>query len=71
VELYRYEDSLLVTEAEPLVAYILSLVGNAQSLLAGEKVDELTTFVERELADKGAIRIGKDTGLFTAHRGTG
>jgi SAM-dependent methyltransferase len=70
-ELCRYEDSLLVTEAEPLVAYILSLVGHARSVLVGEKLVELTTFVERELADKGAIRITKDPGLFKAQRGAG
>jgi SAM-dependent methyltransferase len=71
IELCRYDDSLLVTEAEPLVAYILSSVGNADSVLVGEKLDELIEFVERELAEKGAIRIGKDVGLFKAQRGTG
>jgi ubiquinone/menaquinone biosynthesis C-methylase UbiE len=69
IELYRYEDSLLVTEAEPLVGYILSSIGNAQSVLVGDKLEELTTFVERELAKLGAIRIGKDVGLFKAQRG--
>jgi SAM-dependent methyltransferase len=68
VELCRYEDSLLVTEAEPLVAYILSSVGNAQSALAGEKLDELTEVVKRELAEKGAIHITKDSGLFKGQR---
>jgi SAM-dependent methyltransferase len=69
IELYRYEDSLLVTEAEPIVGYILSPVGNAQSVLVGDKLEELTTFVEGELAERGVIRIGKDAGLFKARRG--
>ena len=52
-----------MTEAEPLVAYLLSMgsFGHAEGLRA-----PLTAFVQREIDAQGAIRIGKDTGLFIA-----
>jgi len=62
VELERYVDALRVTEAAPLVAYIQS-GGDA---LGAERLAALTRLVEQELAEKGAIHIRKDTGLFVA-----
>jgi len=69
-ELRRYEDSLAVTEADPLVAYILSSVGKAPNLCAGDRSAELATFVERQLSARGVIRITKDVGLFVAVTGS-
>ena len=71
ISLSRYEDSLVVKEAEPLVAYILSSVGDAGRLLTGDRSGELATFVERQLSIRGAIHITKDVGLFVALRGSG
>jgi hypothetical protein len=62
--LYRYEDSLVVTEADPLVAYVLSSVGNTGSRLVDGRSGEFAAFVERQLASRGAIHITKDVGLF-------
>jgi hypothetical protein len=59
-----YNDGLIVTEAEPLVAYILS--GKAQSFLPAEQVASLTRFVEQEIAANGSIYITKATGMFKA-----
>lgn len=64
VELRRYEDALLVTEAEPLVDYVASIVATWRRL--GEKRAEFARLVEQEIAAHGAIRIGKETGLFVA-----
>jgi ubiquinone/menaquinone biosynthesis C-methylase UbiE len=61
VELRRYEDSLLVTEAGPLVDYILS--GPAKGTIAGERRAELHDFIQSEIEKTGVIRITKDTGL--------
>lgn len=61
-----YDDALVVTEAEPLVAYILS--GKAKSILTADRVAELTRFVEHEIAAKGSIHITKATGMFNARR---
>ncbi len=71
VRLYRYEDALMVTDAAPLLAYVLSSIGDAESVLVGERLDELTAFVEEKLARHGAIHITKDSGLFVAHTRTG
>jgi ubiquinone/menaquinone biosynthesis C-methylase UbiE len=62
VELRRYESALAVTEAAPLVAYILST-----EVIPPERRDELTTLVEDTLrAHGGLFRIQKSTGLFVA-----
>jgi ubiquinone/menaquinone biosynthesis C-methylase UbiE len=68
VALHRYEDSLAIPEAGPLVAYILSSIGNAKSVLVGDRLEELVTSIERQLASNGVIRITKDVGMFEAHR---
>lgn len=77
VRLERYEDALVVSEAAPLVDYILSGAGLGgwehmpSNPTAGEARARLLEFVERELAASGAVRITKDTGLFIARRGDG
>jgi ubiquinone/menaquinone biosynthesis C-methylase UbiE len=66
MSLRRYEDALVVTEAEPIVAFIASGVPN--DLLTGERRAEFLRFVEDELAASGgAIRISKDSGVFEAY----
>ena len=65
VELRRYEDALEVTEAGPLVDYILSSSG---SVFNDEQVARLTAFVQAELDRNGTIHIRKDNGLFVASK---
>jgi ubiquinone/menaquinone biosynthesis C-methylase UbiE len=65
VTLYRYEDDLVITEARPLVAYVLS--GAAESVLADREL-EFIEFVEQELALHDAIYVTKDSGMFEAFR---
>jgi hypothetical protein len=64
VRLHRYESNLVVTEAEPLVAYVLSMF--VKTMITGERISQLRSFVEQELAAHGAIYITKDTCLFEA-----
>jgi hypothetical protein len=64
VALERYEDSLRVTEVQPLLDYLLS--GSARRVLAGDTLQRLRTVLEDELAAHGAIHVSKDTGLFIA-----
>ncbi|GAC1349294.1 MAG: hypothetical protein NVSMB27_21050 [Ktedonobacteraceae bacterium] len=64
IRLFRYEDALIVTEAEPLVAYVLST--NVVALFDEEKIRQFTKFVQRKLDAQGAIHITKNTGLFEA-----
>ena len=60
VTLDRYEDSLVVTEAKPLVAYVLS---TGRPDLHGE---ELARVIQHEIDSSGAFKISKDAGLFKA-----
>ncbi len=73
VSLRRRRGALLVTEAEPLLAYLLS--GVTADAAAGEpaeefrrRVSDLAARLERELNLRGAIRITTDPGLFVARR---
>ena len=65
VTLHRYEDALVITEAKPLVAYVLSSI--AKSILASKEL-EFMEFVEQELALHNAIYVTKDSVLFEALR---
>lgn len=56
-----YEDSLLVTDAEPLILYILSCHGNQNQYLL-DHFAEFRTFVKKKTAD--GFSITKDAGLF-------
>lgn len=64
VRLHSQENALVVTEAGPLVAYVLSTM--AVDTLTGEKLDQFAEYVEREVETRGAIRITKDSGMFEA-----
>jgi ubiquinone/menaquinone biosynthesis C-methylase UbiE len=64
VLLHRYESALIVTEADPLVAYVASM---ADANLTGARRAEFTRVVEERIAADGAIHITKDTGLFEAY----
>jgi SAM-dependent methyltransferase len=64
VTILRYDDALIVPEADVIVAYMLS--GPAKSLVSAEKAADLKRFVEQELAANGPLRITKDSGLFKA-----
>lgn len=64
VTCHRYKDGLVITDAEPLVAYILS--GIASSVYVGDKRRAFAGLVEHELASRGTIYVTKDSGLFEA-----
>ena len=64
VNVHRFEDALVVTEAELLLAYVLS--GSAKAVLVGEKLAALTGYLHEELKRHGAILITKDSGMFEA-----
>ncbi len=57
----QFEDGLLVTKPEPLVAYILSCHGNQNRYIV-DKYHEFTAFVKKK-TEKG-FRITKDAGVF-------
>jgi SAM-dependent methyltransferase len=65
VTLHRYEDGLLVTEVQPLVAYVLS---SRRSALIEKDPRPLTRWVERHIEAEGAVHITKASGLFEARK---
>ncbi|MCZ6465555.1 MAG: class I SAM-dependent methyltransferase [Proteobacteria bacterium] len=64
VAVERYADGLRVTEAAPLIAYLLSMP--RPTPIAPEQVDALRSYLESRIARHGEIRITKDCGLITA-----
>lgn len=61
----QYEDSLIVTESEPLISYILSCHGN-QSQYILEHYNEFQAFVKKRTAD--GFEITKDAGIFSVKK---
>jgi ubiquinone/menaquinone biosynthesis C-methylase UbiE len=64
VKLERYPDSLVITEAAPLMDYINSM--RVRSRVTDEQINALRQHVENEIATHGEIRMTKDSGLFIA-----
>jgi ubiquinone/menaquinone biosynthesis C-methylase UbiE len=64
VELHRYIDDIKLTDAEPLVAYILS----ARVTMSDERIELLRAFVQEQL-DKhnGTLPLTKDMGVLSAY----
>jgi len=63
VALSRYEDGLAVTEAAPLVDYILS----GWERMAGDRLNQLRELVDQEMELRGGVFfITKDSGIFEA-----
>ncbi len=64
IELRKYNDSLEVTEAEPLIQYILSTKVAKDGLI--KNLDKFRKFVEQEIKTAGEFHITKEVGLFIA-----
>ena len=64
VDLQRYPDSLVVTEAQPLMDYINSTRLHAAA--PEERKAAMRSFIESELGARGSIKITKDAGMFIA-----
>lgn len=65
VEWTDYEDSLLVTESEPLISYILSCHGN-QAQYIGERYGEFRSYVRKKT--EAGFRITKEAGIFVCRK---
>lgn len=72
ISVSRYEDELRVTEARPLLARVLSTItvreiaGRIGESEFEQRVSRLSETLEREISERGEIRVTKDAGLFTA-----
>ena len=63
VVLHRYEDSLMVTEADPLVAYVRSSIRVTQG-----KLQVLRNLIEEEITLRKALRITKQVGMYVGKK---
>ena len=61
VEWIPYEDSLNVTEADPLISYILSCHGNQNQYIV-DRYNDFRSFVRKRTA--GGFHVTKDAGIF-------
>ncbi|MFT8349421.1 MerR family transcriptional regulator [Clostridium saccharoperbutylacetonicum] len=66
IDLLMYEDSLIVTEVEPLINYLYSTTGNSKEILINENLKNFKKLVEDKVKATGSIFITKETGLFKA-----
>lgn len=66
VEMLRYEDSLHITEPQPLIDYLLSSqgIGNINDIIVDDKIADFAKYIEGLFAEKGYIDIQKDAGMF-------
>jgi SAM-dependent methyltransferase len=64
LECQRYEDSLVITQAQPLIDYFNST--HQREHAATEQLAALRAHLDGEIAAHGAIRITKDAGLLIA-----
>jgi SAM-dependent methyltransferase len=62
VSCHLFDDALLVTELEPLVAYVRSGMR-----LTEAELEQFQSLAEEKMKAQGAIHITKSTGLFEAH----
>lgn len=62
VEKKEYQDSLIISEAEPLLDYILSCHGNQNERLIGRKT-EFKEFIKKKIKEQGQVKITKQAGV--------
>ena len=65
IELHLYDDSLWVTEVEPLVAYALSMI-KPEMDLPETAVNQIRAAWAARIEKEGGIRISKHSGVFVA-----
>lgn len=68
VKLRRYEDNLIVKEADPLIDYIFSMPGNIRTAFDEKLQNKLALFINSEISKNGGIFIKKDTGYFEGRK---
>ncbi len=67
VKKIEYEDALIVTEAEPLLDYILSCHGNQNEILNDRQM-EFKEFLKKKIDTQGQVKITKQSGVFVSKK---
>ncbi len=65
IKLVKYEDGLEVTEAEPLVNYVLSFT-RVKGAISGDRIKDFEEYITNILNRNGKIQIKKESGMFLA-----
>jgi len=68
IEMKRYEDNLIVTEATPIIDYMFSMPGNVRQSFNKERFQQLNKFLKDKIDTEGGIYITKDTGFFKSQK---
>lgn len=70
VEEFVYEDSLHITEAKPIVDYVLSLEGhiNMQDIMTESRIKDFYSYLDEIILREGSIDISKRSGMFIAKK---
>lgn len=70
VEKLIYQDSLHITEAKPLVDYVLSLEGhvNIHDIMTESRIKDFCRYLEDIILREGSIDISKTSGMFIAKK---
>jgi ubiquinone/menaquinone biosynthesis C-methylase UbiE len=71
VEIRRYPDELVITETQPLVAYIQSMIPRSEIGLATSDLTDLSCRIDQMLVQRGSIRIQKSSGMFICKKEAG
>jgi ubiquinone/menaquinone biosynthesis C-methylase UbiE len=64
IEVRQYHDAMVITEAKPLVAYILSMNPRGKILPNNDYVANLSMKISQIIAQHGSIYIHKSTGMY-------
>ncbi len=68
IRILPFEGSLEVTEAEPLIAYILSMNTSPQKHVTSQQISSLLDTINSEIKRYGSYHISKSTALFIAEK---
>lgn len=68
IEIRYYKDGLIVTDAAPLVAYILSMIPHADIASDTGFVAELSSSIDELVSQNGSIHIQKSIGIFVGEK---
>lgn len=68
VKTFVHEDSLLVTEPESIVDYVMSTHGNAHEILKGKKYHDFFKYVKDKFGMDKSFEITKESGVFIGEK---
>lgn len=68
VSCVRFDDSLEVTDIEPIMDYIQSGFSSEELAANAKGLQDIQVFIGRQLNEEGVIRIRKETGMFIAEK---